>query len=71
MDVAQKGREMKFKKTKKALAEIWRGLERVPDCPACGGTGEAVAKHQNWAITVWWKGQEFTVCHNCEGRGKV
>jgi DnaJ-class molecular chaperone len=43
-------------------------MDKVPDCPNCKGTGEAV---NGWPELVWWKGRQVTVCHQCKGAGKV
>lgn len=42
----------------------------VPDCPSCGGTGEAYRSKSSDDV-VYWKGQLVRVCGQCKGAGKV
>ena len=54
-----------------AIRRVWRSLDYVPNCRACGGTGNVNPKWRAFAEQVYWKGQLYTVCHNCKGTGKV
>lgn len=60
-----------WKRIKRGFCEIWESMGEIPNCPACHGTGEPTGRWKCLAQQVYWKGQVVTVCHNCEGRGKV
>lgn len=60
-----------FEKLMSKVKGAWDALDYVPDCPACGGTGEPSDESRAWSEVVWWKGEQYRVCHNCHGRGKV